>query len=823
MNGKMDSGFADMIEGMANLQKTMNNMASLFATKDDIAGIKEQVTEIKESNETWLKEQLGKIDNTIAEAKQRATKYYQDGVDVMQKQVTKQVDEFAASQIMSAKDTLSNFAAKTVEYSEEIKKTNLQCKDSLEKIKLYESKYNAASKELEGYKSTYQEYLTKVENMDKELETVRQIVGKSTDQAQEKIKQQLDEIKTLSKDVTDNRTDIERTVKECKDECKATLAKVDDAKEDSRRIFKEYKTVEGFCKKILKQESTRDQVLFDRMAKLERDLAANNLDSRDQALFNRINKLENELLIVNQKREQDALSATGACHVIEELQNKIATLSKLLHEQTNRVGPTQRADETLIVQLIDKHSKMDPKVLKDLIQRMEAAQRKLDEVQDQPNMTDERVVVLIKDNFPEEWVRSIVKHMLPKQQEIKDLCREGYEDYDKKVQQEVYKTYTKMFDKAKATELSLEEHSQLLLDAKDEVQANILSQVMQELEKLVDQTTTDVQSKVLETVLIEMKTTAERQNLQLTIQLAQALDQARNSTNQCSEEKNRDTGGNQGRDHDGESNGADSNGNSGVAGGTERNDSNGSTGQGTSGKKSGGYNPNPHDDNPDDDNDEEKPHHSGYVHLQSRERAIAYLPVTHRKLFENNFLWKKDFEGKADAIRWLNGTDDETLDQNKLGNSANRSKGSDQNQPHPFRTPWSRVDRNGMQFPPFSSPCGYSSSSNNYESDHSPDGYFDDGTPFYTDRRGKRHPLKNFPPNHEKAGQYVPNQQECDRMQWQFEQDEYRARYGMTPPSPYNQEEYKERYGRRPPSDDFRYSSQERTPMSEHPGRREEF
>jgi hypothetical protein len=125
-----------------------------------------------------------------------------------------------------------------------------------------------------------------------------------------------------------------------------------------------------------------------------------------------------------------------------------------------------------------------------------------------------------------------------------------------------------------------------------------------------------------------------------------------------------------------------------------------------------------------------------------------------------------------------------------------------------------------MQLPPFSLPSGYSS---NYESDHSPDGYFDDGTPFYTDRQGKHHPLKNFPPNMEKAGQYVPNQQECDRMQWQFEQDEYREKYGMSPPQPYGKEEYREQYGRHPPSDDCRYASPERMPMQEHPGRREEF
>lgn len=96
MDTKMDSNFAGIMEGMANLKDMMNNMTALFANKDDVAGIKQQVTEIKESNKTWLKEQLEKIDDTIADAKQKATKYYQDGVEVMHKQVTKQVDEFAA-------------------------------------------------------------------------------------------------------------------------------------------------------------------------------------------------------------------------------------------------------------------------------------------------------------------------------------------------------------------------------------------------------------------------------------------------------------------------------------------------------------------------------------------------------------------------------------------------------------------------------------------------------------------------------------------------------------------------------------------------------
>jgi hypothetical protein len=382
------------------------------------------------------------------------------------------------------------------------------------------------------------------------------------------------------------------------------MEKVEQAKEESRRIFREYKTVESFCKKILKQGNTRDQVLFDHMAKVERELAANNLNNRDHALFDRINKLENELLHWNQKGEHDTLSATGTTHAIEELQNEVATLSQLLHEQTNQIGPTQCADETRIVQLINKHSMMDPNVLQDLTQRMEAAQRKLDEAQGQPTMTDERVVVLIKDNFQEGWVWSIANHMLPTKKKIKDLCREGYEEYDKKVQQEIYKTYTEMFDKAKATEMSLEERSQLLLDAKEEVQANILGQVMQELSKLVDETKTNVQATVMDAVLQEMTTTVERQHLQLASQVQQRLENARTSQDQEGAQPEESRNGSNGKTNQGSGNGTE--------------------GQGSADNGHSGNNP-----NPDDGDDDKKPHHSGYVHLQTREREQLHISRMH--------------------------------------------------------------------------------------------------------------------------------------------------------------------------------------------------
>lgn len=45
-------------------------------------------------------------------------------------------------------------------------------------------------------------------------------------------------------------------------------------------------------------------------------------------------------------------------------------------------------------------------------------------------MTDQQAIHLIKDNFQETWVRQVVKEMLPKRQELKKICHEGYEDYN---------------------------------------------------------------------------------------------------------------------------------------------------------------------------------------------------------------------------------------------------------------------------------------------------------------------------------------------------------------------------------------------------------
>jgi hypothetical protein len=82
-NDNVTTKLANIVKGMNTLNKTMQNMAKTFATKDDLEGIKKEVTEIKKLNETWMKEQMEKIERTIAEAESAATKCYQDGIEVV--------------------------------------------------------------------------------------------------------------------------------------------------------------------------------------------------------------------------------------------------------------------------------------------------------------------------------------------------------------------------------------------------------------------------------------------------------------------------------------------------------------------------------------------------------------------------------------------------------------------------------------------------------------------------------------------------------------------------------------------------------------------
>jgi hypothetical protein len=56
-------------------------------------------------------------------------------------------------------------------------------------------------------------------------------------------------------------------------------------------------------------------------------------------------------------------------------------------------------------------------------------------------------------------------------------------------------------------------------------------------------------------------------------------------------------------------------------------------------------------------------------------------------------------------------------------------------------------------------------------------GYFQDGTPFYVDERGRRQAIPDRPKNMAMAGRYMPNEDKFDGMNCQFERDDYHNQY----------------------------------------------
>jgi hypothetical protein len=482
---------------------------------------------------------------------------------------------------------------------------------------------------------------------------------------------------------------------------------------------------------------------------------------------------------------------------IFKMKEEMATLAQLVHEQQNRVGPTQRADENRIIQLIKKHSK--PQGLDS--SRMETQQltgfsppsghlteeQVMQLVKDcfpdllQAHFPERTVVNLIKDHFPEEWVRQIFRHMIrAREGDIRQMCREAYGDYDSKTQEEIIALYDEIFDKSKAMTASMEEREGLLLNAKDEIQAEVLSQVLQEMTTLVESkiaSKDETQNAIMDTVLQEMNKMVEQRGWNQIVQ--QAMNQDNTEQNGHKHEQPEV----------------------------------------------------PEDPEPPKEDAQDK--WSGYVHMHSREKAIAANPEAQSKLMDNLYLWKMEFESKDEAVKWLNEKELESTPVQK-----------EQHKP-PFPTPWSKA-KEGQNNSPSSkdednianmdpsrrwetrqsnrdSPERYSAASSaerefmqrreeelRAQLDHpSPTGYYIDGTPFYEDMRGYRSKCAGmYPKNAVKAGQFVPNQEECYRMAQQFEREDYRDRYRQDhqgqrspPPSPGDAARFKEM----------------------HPGRREEF
>jgi t-SNARE complex subunit (syntaxin) len=104
-----------------------------------------------------MEEQLVKIDETIVEAEKTTNKFYTEGVELVAKQIKQQVNKLTEAEISDAKEKLDEFASQTITYQEEIKANTTKCQEILAQLKVYESKYGAASKEVDGMKTNHNE------------------------------------------------------------------------------------------------------------------------------------------------------------------------------------------------------------------------------------------------------------------------------------------------------------------------------------------------------------------------------------------------------------------------------------------------------------------------------------------------------------------------------------------------------------------------------------------------------------------------------------------------------------------------------------------
>jgi septal ring factor EnvC (AmiA/AmiB activator) len=699
---------SNMQEIMAGLQKTMTNLSVAFATKEDMKQSSEKVEEelknIKEemktsatkvemdmkeltdkvqsitnSTEKWMEEQLVKIDETISEAEKTTNKFYTEGVDLVAKQIKQQVNKLTEAEISDAKEKLDKFTSQTITYQEEIKANTTKCQEILAQLKVYESKYGATSREVDGMKTNHNEYATKVDALKRTMKEVLDIVSGKMKEIDSKLTA-LDTLSDLATEVTKNRTDIEKTVASFDRRCDETVKKLKESDETNARISRDYKYIEGFIKRVLKDEQQRGPFLL-------------------------------RLIAIEEK-----------CNRIAELETKINAATKVVggaitattHQNTEQFK-TSAAE-------IEKHNE-EIATLQAQVETLLQAPRQATGFEQQ--LTVEQVVGIIQAQFEDEG-----------------------RDIDHKFQEQL----------------------RALAEIEDNI-SNILSQSNNKGSVDITYDSLDEHIRIQIKELIEEKSK----------ELADIIQQCTERVNKHNQIAHR--GSNEGK------------GNSGVEEETEvvqkdigsgRNENNQGDG---SGKTGGEQDPNdPYDE-------EERPRHSGYIHIQSRERAIAFHQDSHRKLIENDFIWKKDFKTRVEAIKWT----EEKEEQEPTDQSQSRNR----------PTPWAR---RGQPSPSGSSPR-YNGSGDRelrgrdseYDEmmeqawlDTSVDGYFEDGTAFYIDSRGRnvRHPTA--PHNMALAGQYIQTQKDCNRAKHKFDREDFADRYGDASPhqtsnnpySPYARSEY---------------------------------
>jgi septal ring factor EnvC (AmiA/AmiB activator) len=165
------------------------------------------------------------------------------------------------AKISDAKEKLDDFASQTITYQEEIKANTDKCQEILAQLKVYESKYGAASKEVEGMKTNHNEYAAKVDALERTMNEVLNIVKGKVKEIDSKLTA-LDTLSDLATEVTKNRTDIEETVASFDKKCDDTVKKLKESDETNAKILRDYKYIEGFIKRALTDEQQRGPFLL---------------------------------------------------------------------------------------------------------------------------------------------------------------------------------------------------------------------------------------------------------------------------------------------------------------------------------------------------------------------------------------------------------------------------------------------------------------------------------------------------------------------------------------------------------------------------------
>jgi tetrahydromethanopterin S-methyltransferase subunit G len=486
-----------------------------------------------------------------------------------------------------------------------------------------------------------------------------------------------------------------------------------------------------------------------------------------------------------------------------------------------RGNPTEFRDEMAMVRTI----KNEMMVLKDKLAQLELDKQLMDQVRQYfstarlgstsgstpesgfpvEQMSEERVLNIIKDSFPEHYQRTIgdvqlmiddqipamIDERLPRRQDLEEICNSLYTKYDSIQQKGIEEQYRTMANKIQELENSLKRL--------DDLQTKVVG-----IESNIKTTASVIGGSIARTTdrnrQISEQVNEEIATLQAQVEELQNKSSNRRPTfeEQAEELKRMNAAREQTRSEAGN-----------PSTPNERRQPS-TTAQTTTPTQKEGPPRHPTAQTNSNDPNMEPPnvdahYHAGYVHMTNRERAISSDPLTTSQLITNNFLWKKAFKTRLEAEMWLEEDEPSPATNRRNPIDLTGTSSNEDNHPHVpspprFPTPWSAEARASRP------PVDYHSHDDR-GADRSPEGYFADGTGFIHDTRGYKVPLHNQPRNDKYAGQYIPNQRECDRMQRALEREEYRDKYGPN--------EYRDHFGS-PTSSHSSYQNVNR--YDNHPG-----